>query len=88
MLKINMYHKNDLTLYHAVLTFTEEKISQIVDIEQCIENLRLGDRYTLLLSMGGSKFNLQIISWFDKLIFFLDSEEVLNRKMQYLKQTL
>lgn len=38
--------------------------------------------------MGGSKFNLQIISWFDKLIFFLDSEEALNRKMQYLKQTL
>lgn len=25
MLKINMYHKNDLTIYHAVLTFTEEK---------------------------------------------------------------
>lgn len=27
MLKINMYLKNDLTMYHAVLTFTEEKIS-------------------------------------------------------------
>lgn len=63
-------------------------LPKIVDIERCIENFRLRDRYTLLLSMGGSKFNLQIISWFDKLIFFLDSEEVLNRKMQYLKQTL
>lgn len=29
MLKINMYHKNDLTMYHAVLTFTEEK--KIID---------------------------------------------------------
>lgn len=86
MLKINMYHKNDLTLYHAVLTFTEEKISQIVDIERCIENFRLRDRYTLLLSMGVP--NLTFKSSVDKLIFFLDSEEVLNRKMQYLKQTL
>lgn len=57
MLKINMYYKNDLILYYVVFIFIEEKILQIVDIERCIENLRLGDRYILLFLMGGFKFN-------------------------------
>lgn len=57
MLKINMYYKNDLILYYVVFIFIEEKILQIVDIERCIENFRLRDRYILLFLMGGFKFN-------------------------------
>lgn len=57
MLKINMYYKNDLIMYYVVFIFIEEKILQIVDIERCIENLRLRDRYILLFLMGGFKFN-------------------------------
>lgn len=57
MLKINMYYKNDLILYYVVFIFIEEKILQIVDIERCIENLKLYDRYILLFLMGGFKFN-------------------------------
>lgn len=57
MLKINMYYKNDLILYYVVFIFIEEKILQIVDIERCIENLKLYDRYILLFLIGGFKFN-------------------------------